>query len=346
MTVTRLYQTGFEINTISELESYPNTDFGTQSMTISTTKAKRGSRSMRMNTGDQPRGKAFSATAIRAGYFINHNVVATNDQGCLAIIPCSLATPSLVYWDEASGEIRLRVNGSTVDTIDAAAAGFATVDTWYHIGITYKADASAGFFSVYLDGTQILTYSGNTGTSTSGFYMGGDVTGGSGWKAEAYIDDLTLDDITGESDAPVPSPEYLWIIADGAGASTNLTPNTGANYAAVDDTTPDDDTTYVYGDADGEKDSYTMSDITLPASYGIVARIAVAWARKTDAGTDSQFKLGSRSNGGTELLSSGKTLATAYGVIWERQTTDPDSAAWTETTINNSQGVIEAEGTF
>ncbi len=346
MTITRIYQTGFELNTISELQSYPNTDFGSQSMTISTTKAKRGARSMRMNTNDQPRGKAFSATQIRAGFFINHNDVDTSDKGILAIIPCSLATPSIVYWDEASGELRLRVNGSTVDSIDVAAAGFSNVNTWYHIGVAYKADASSGFFSVYLDGVQILTYSGNTGTSISGFYMGGDVDTGSGWLAEAYIDDFTLDDTTGESDAPVPSPEYLWIVANGAGASTNLTPNTGANYAAVDDTTPDDDTTYVYGDADGVKDSYAMSDITLPAGYGIVARIAAAWARKSDAGTDSQFKLGSRSNGGTEALSSGKTLATAYGVIWERQTTDPDAAAWTETTINNSEGVIETEGSF
>lgn len=348
MTITRLFQSGFELNTINEVDGYPNSDFGASNeMTISTTKFKRGARSLRATSAaNRPRGKAFSATQIRAGFFVNHaGLNGGSAQAAIAIIPCSLATASVLYWHSSSNELRLRVNNATVDTIDVGTAGFATVDTWYHLGVTYKADGSTGFFSVYLDGVQILTYTGNTGTSISGLYLGGRVST-LDWASNVYFDDLTIDDAASESDAAVPSVEYLWIVADGAGASTNLTPNTGANYAAVDDTTPDDDSTYVYGTADGVKDSYTMSNITLPSGYGIAARIATAWARKTNAGVDSQFKLGSRSNGGTELLGSGIALATSYGMITQRQTTDPDSAAWTETTINNSQGVIETEGSF
>lgn len=346
MTVTRLYQTGFELNTISELESYPDSDFGTQNMTISTTKARTGSRAMRMNTADQPRGKSCSTTQIAAGFYINHNNVAGGDQAIVAIIRSSFATPSLVYWDETSGELRLRVNNSTVDTIDAAAAGFGNVDTWYHIGITYKADASSGFFSVYLDGVEILTYSGNTGTTINGVYVGGETTGTGGWSAEAYVDDFYLNDTVGESDAPPSSYRYLWSITDGAGASTNLTPNTGTNYAAVDDTTPDDDTTYVYATASGVKDSYTTANVTVPAGHSVVAVIPTAWARKTDSGTDSQWKLGTRASGGTEVLGSAQSLGTGYAIIWDRQTTEPGGAAWDETKVNASEAVIESAGSF
>lgn len=346
MTVTRLYQTGFELNTISELESYPTTDFGTQSMSISTTKAKTGSRSMRMNTADQPRGKSCSTTQIAAGFYLNHNDVNNADQAILVAIRTSFATASLVYWDETSGELRLRVNGSTVDTVDVAAAGMATVDTWYHIGVTYKANASTGFFSVYLDGVKILEFTGNTGTTINGVYVGGETGGTGGWLAEAYVDDFYLNDTAGESDAPPSSYRYLWSIANGAGASTNLTPNTGSNYQAVDDTTPDDDTTYVYATASGTKDSYTTADVTVPAGHSVVAVIPTAWVRKTDSGTDSQWKLGTRASGGTETLGSAQSLGTGYGIIFERQTTEPGGAAWDQTKVNNSQTIIESAGSF
>lgn len=349
MTITRLWQAGAELNFIDELAGFPNDDysFGSIEMTVSSTKAKRGTRSFRTTDNARPRGAAFSATQIRASFFINHNSLdAAGDAGVLAIIRCSLATESILYWDYDTDTLRLRVNNTVEDSIDVAVAGFATVDTWYHIGITYLADGSSGFFSVYLDGIQILTFTGNTGTSISGFYLGGHLASNKGWDNYTYFDDITIDDASGEADAPVPSVEYLWSIANGAGASTNLTPNTGANYAAVDDVTPDGDTTYVYGDADGEKDSYETADVTIPAGYGIVAKIPTALARKTDAGTDSKFRLGTRTTGGVENLGSGQSLPTGYGVIFERQTTDPDTAAWTQTTINNSQVVIEADGTF
>ncbi|HUV56647.1 MAG TPA: hypothetical protein VMV84_05375, partial [Dehalococcoidales bacterium] len=41
------------------------------------------------------------------------------------------------------------------------------------------------------------------------------------------------------------APDTVTIRPGSAGDETNLTPNTGANWAAVDEATSDDDTTYV-----------------------------------------------------------------------------------------------------
>lgn len=347
MTLTRIFQAGAELNTINEFANYPTTTYGNATAVISSTKARTGTYALRSSSNVQPRGKGFSATTFRAGFFLNHNgAFSGTRQPAICIIPTSLAAPIIVYWDAASGELRLVCNGTTQDTASVSATGFSTTNTWFHIGIFYHGDATTGVISIYLDGVQILSWTGNTGTGALGLYVLGQNSASTGWADYVYVDDLYIDDATGESDAPPSSYRFDWQIANGAGASTNLTPNTGANYAAVDDTTPDDDTTYVYAAASGVKDAYATSNITVPAAHRVTAVIPTAWVRKTDAGTASQWKLGTRSNGGTEVLGSAQSLSTSYGPIWERQTTEPGGADWDESKCNNAQVIIESAGSF
>lgn len=348
MTITRLFQSGAELGVIGELSSYPNTDFGTSDMTVSTSAPRTGARSFAASGNNQrPRGRAFTATQIRAGFYQRHNgIFAAGRQAVLCAIPTSFATASILYWDETTGDLRLRVNNATVANISAAAAGYSSVNTYYHIGITYKASATVGFITVYLDGIPILTFSGNTGTTISGFYIGGGVSGNAAWGATAYFDDLYVDDTTGEADAPPSSFRFDWKSANGAGASTALTVSGAAsNYLAVDDIPVNDDTDYVVAASSGLKDSYAVADFTLPAGYVVNALIPTSWARRTDAGTDSRWKLGTRLSG-TEVVGSAQALATSYGMIFERQTAKPGGGSWSETDVNSAEFVHESSGSF
>jgi hypothetical protein len=346
LSITRLFQSGAELGVIGELASFPNNDYGGFDITVSTTAPRTGARSFAMSSNNQrPRGKAFTATQIRAGFYLRHNNLTATRQGVLWVAPGSFATETLLYWDEASGELRLRVNNSTVASISAAAAGFATVNTYYHIGVTFKANASTGFISVYLDGVQVLTYSGNTGTTISGFYVGGGIGAFGTWSNTAYIDDLYVDDTTGEADAPPSSLRFDWKSANGAGTATGLSVSAGTNYQAVDDIPVNDDTDYVYAASSGLKDYYTVADFTLPAGYVVNALIPTSWARRTDAGTDSQWKLGTRLSG-TDVIGSARSMGTSYGVLYERQTTKPGGGAWSESDVNSAEFVHESAGSF
>jgi len=347
MTITRLWQAGAELQHVDELDQSPAYEGG--SLTISSTKARTGTYSFRGSVGQ---GKAIDGgtTQIRAGLYLNHNDLGAKSSSWKPVIYyVKSSSDILVQWNGATDNLELLVGGVLQDSAPSSTAGFSTIDTWLHCGITCKADASTGFVSFYVDGTQVLTYSGNTGTSITGVYFSGDNSIG-GFATYAYWDDFYLDDTVGEADGPVPSPRFSFLLPNGAGTHTNMTPNTGANYAAVDDSgAPDDDTTYVYATSASVKDSYALTNttpsVTVPAGYNVIAVIAAAWARKTDAGVATTLQIGTRLSA-SETIGSAQTLATDYGPLFERQTTKPGGGAWSESDIDSAEVILQSAGAY
>lgn len=354
MTITRIWQAGAELQHVNELEAYTSVLVSTTPATISNTKAKTGTYSFRFQDYTFPIGASCSTTQIRANAFMNHLGVDASASTKAMLIYITVATISdiRVYWVQSTGLLTLEVNGSVVDTIDVSVAGFSNTDTWYSVGVTCKTDSSTGFVSIYIDGIQVLTWTGNTGSLIDGVYYGGNAGSSSiaGWDNYLYMDDFYVDDTVGEADAAPPSPRFSFLLPNGAGNYTNWTPNTGSNYAAVDETgAPDDETTYVYATSSGVQDSYALTNttagVTVPAGYAIDAVIPIAWARKTDAGTASTLKLGTRLSG-TNAIGSAQSLATSFGPVWERQTTDPGAGAWSEADIDSTEIVLESAGAY
>lgn len=352
MAVTRLFQAGAEIQHVNEVDV--NTGIGgNASPVVSSTKAKTGTYSFSTTNG-YPFGKNItSTTQIRAGAFINHNdVLSTNSRAAILGVLTNAATPFCrVQWNGSGAPaIELIVNNVSVATVAVTSSGMASLNTWYHCAITYKASATVGFFSFYVDGVQKLTWSGNTATAITGVYMGGGLgVGNAGWGSTAYFDDFYCDDTVAEADAAPTSPRFPFLIENGAGNYTNWGVNTGTNTAALDDGVPDDDTTYTYATASGVKDSFALTNttagVTVPAGYSIEAVIPIAWAKKTDAGTASTLKVGTRLSA-TDLVGSAQTLATSYGPVWERQTTKPGGGAWTEANIDAAEIYLESAGSY
>lgn len=354
MTVTRLWQAGGELQHLNELEEFsyslPSSNYSGSAPAISSTKKKTGSYSFNMSGPAKPRGRAItSTTQIRAGAFLNHNGTALNI-GTPVLLYVGSTVNIWVQWNDDGGLLELYVGTTLRASVSESTGGFSTTDTWRHIAITCKADASAGFVSFYLDGVQKLTWTGNTGTAIDKVAIGGNNNAFGRCFADGYFDDFYIDDTAGEADAAPPSPRFPFLPVNGSGNYTGWSVNTGTNSAAVDDSgAPNDDTDYVYATAAGVKDSYALTNttagVTVPAGYSIEAVIPTAWARKTDAGTASTLKLGTRLSA-TDLVGSAQTLTTAYGPVMERQTTKPGGGTWTESDIDSTEIYLESAGSF
>jgi hypothetical protein len=351
MTITRIGQLTAELQYTGAFQ----TD-GTNAPTISSTKANTGTYSYRLDSSDDPSGLGFAErTYMRASGWFNHNgLFNSSSKGILFLLypsGASISGAHYLIWVQSTNTLELYIAGSLVASVSAATVGFGSTDTWYHLGLTFKAHASSGYISVYLNGTLILTYTGNTGTAgIVACYFGGrnsSIGGaGSAWSNYLYVDDFYIDDTSGEADSAPSGRRFLYSAVNGAGQNAQFTPvGSGSNYQNVDDATPDGDTTYNRAQSSGLRDTFTTANITLPANHVIRAAIPVAIVRKTDAGLASQLKLHSY-DGSSYQHGSAQGVATTYGIVFERQSLKPNGAAWNETDFNAMQFGYESAGAF
>lgn len=323
-------------------------DFLTEGATaavISNTKAKTGTYSYRHQTTTNPTGLAIPASdQIRAGYWLNHLGIPAGAQGWL-LRWIQGSTLNGFYWDEDDTLVRLSLNGSNVASVSLGGSNINRNDTWMHIGVNVYANAS-GFATLYVDGLQVLTYSGNTAGNIDTVYFGGRIGGGSGWGVSAYFDDFYVDTATGESDVAPPSKRFLFSLVNAAGTNAQWTPSAGSNFQNVDDSgAPDGDTTYNKAASAALKDTFNTTNITVPADHVIRAAIPLAIVKRTDTGVASQIRLHSY-DGATYQNGSDQTPSGSYNTLWERQTLQPDSSAWNETDFNAMEFGLESRGSF
>lgn len=316
---------------------------GATAAVISSTKAKTGTYSYRHQTTANPTGMTITSTAqLRAGFWLNHAGISNNSNSELfRIYRAAGGSPHAVIWDQNDALIRIAIGGANVASASLASTNINRNDTWMHIGITFYAHASAGYLSVYVDGVQVLTYTGNTSGNVDSIYFGGQ-----GWNISAYFDDFYVDDTTGESDAAPSAKRFLFSLVNAAGADAQFTPSAGSNYQNVDDSgAPDSDTTYNAALSAALKDTFNTADITMPADHVIRAAIIIAVVKRTDAGTASQIKLHSY-DGATYQSGTAQTPTTSYNTIFERQPLQPDATAWNEVDFEAMQYGYESAGAF
>src|SRR5690606_26273973 len=129
---------------------------------------------------------------------------------------------------------------------------------------------------------------------------------------------LISDIVISSASTPV-GPATVWLhLPDGDGDHTDLTPSSGPdNYAMVDENPPDGDTTYVYGDTDGEYDLYALSD--LPAgTWEVLAVQTVIDARTDDGGARNLIPV--LKTNGSEHRGTSTPVSASYAThleVWE-----------------------------
>lgn len=347
MTITRLKQLGAELNDVlSEFTSRSNTGLIT-----SNTQAQSGTYSFRF-LQDYTASIVLDTTytQLRVGFFAHHVGAASGDDPQLISFRGGGVTGLDLRWDGDATTFTLYRDSTLIDSV--LSAEFAAEGAWHHVGIDLKVANSGGWFYLYLDGVEILSFDGDTLGSVSSIDT---VRFGSArtlqyWDNYLYIDDIFIESTTGES-APAVVPDYRFLYAtpNGNGNSSQWDGNDGNstdNYLLVDDIPHDSDTTYVESAVSGENDTYAMTSPTIPTGWEVSAVIPVAVAKKLNAGGALNLKLETRttiSGSPSYATSAAITLGTSYAVAWERRPLNPSGGGWTAAMISDLQIGVQTD---
>lgn len=334
MAIVRQWQTGFEHNDVSEYIALNG------SPSISTTKTRTGTYSLRTAQGSV---YFVGDSVAQAMLSINLNHLGLASGASYAVLVSlydGVTQVAEVRW-YADGTLRAFCGGSQVES--AAVATMNLENTWINIGVDFKLHNTTGWFYVYVDGVEEISYNASQ-TDQSGssdferFVIGnGPGDGTEKWDDYIYFDDCWWDSSVGESPAAAPtSYRYFLILPNADGNYSQFDGSDGNsvnNYELVDEIPPDNDTTYVTSDVDTERDSYEMGNYTIPVGSSIASVIPVAKARKESAGSSYGMTLFTRESA-TDGDGSKHNLGTGWAFIFERQPLDPGGGAWDQAELN------------
>ena len=348
MAITRVWQAGAEFNdTLLEFTSRTGSAF-----TTSTTAPNTGTYSFRAALFNDA-SKIFSTTytQMRTGFYFRHSGAYSDRVPEIVEFKNGGTSVVSVYWNGMTNQIDLYVGGVLQNS--AASAIFATQEIYHNCGLDVKI-AVAGWATFYVEGVAIVTFSGDTtvgSASIDSIRFTAYVDASTAWSSYVYIDDIYVDDTSGEASAAVPPSLTFELVHPNAdGTSSGLTGSDGDqinNYLLVDEVTPDDDATYVYGASSGIKDTYNMAAMSvLAADIEVQSVIPIADARKVNVALDVKYQSIVRSNV-TETVGAAQAVDTAYALYWDRVTLDPNgSVAWTEAAVNAMEIGLQTAGTY
>lgn len=217
-------------------------------------------------------------------------------------------------------------------------------DTWYLLEFHIKIADTGGIIQMKVDGIMDIDYTGDTKPSTQttidNLYLRGL------GNEHIKVDDIAINDTSGAADNSwCGEGRVIYLPDDSAGDSTQLTPNTGENWAAVDERAHDSDTTHVEGSTVDNYDLYNLIASGLATGSTILRVIPVAVARDTIA-NGGKIQIGIKTNS-TEYWSADKTLAVTYtGQDGNEYLVNPQTGvAWTIAELDALQVGVKVRGT-
>lgn len=257
---------------------------------------------------------------IGHGDWIIHHAFGSNDH---------------INWRDTN-EIGVTTNAGT----QVSSSGTFTKTGYHWVECEVYYHASAGTVKAWIDGTQVIDASSQaTGTRPSSV---SPIIGGSQTThiAKGYYDDIIVSDGAGSYNATRPLGDSViqsLLPSDNGNSSVLVGSDADStdNYLHVDEEEPDDNTSYVEGTSEGDKDTYLLPD--LAGTGGSILAIEVQQhATKTDSGTKygrSVVRTGGTDYGLTSVaLPEDPTYSNFRDIVEE----NPDTtAAWTSPEINS-----------
>jgi hypothetical protein len=345
MTITRLKQAGGEFDAANGANLLAGYEWDSQSANfhVSSNNPKSGTYSYNpagstdyaqwnVNTSQLRTAGHWMATAAAGPASIMYNIRLLDAQNNV-----------LVGVGFLNNDLKLYIGGS----VQATATSLWVQNQYRHIGLDVKIDASAGWANVYIDGVLVASFSGATGSNpVTQVRWGGAANSAYG----NYLDDLYLDDSTGESaPAALADRRFVPLYPNANGTYSEGTGSDGNkvdNYLLVDDhSAANGDTDYVEATALDQRETYNLTTTTIPNGWAVAAVIPIITVEKTDAVVDTKAALMLRYNG-TDWQGADQSLPSAYGNRWEQRTTQPDGSAWTQAAIDGLEAGFRGRGTF
>jgi hypothetical protein len=254
-----------------------------------------------------------------------------------------------LYDGSSTVGINLRLNSSGYwqlyrgnSLLETDIVASVALDVWYWIELKVKCHDTAGTYELRVDTvTRMSATSVDTKAGSNAWHDGYRFFGGlaGGWS-HYHLDDFFLMDGSGSFNNDfLGNQRIVALRPDSAGDSTDWTPNTGANYAAVDETDPDGDTTYVESGTPADKDLYDFDDIS-GMTDDIRGVQSVIICRETDTETFSIYmpmKSTTENQGSSQVIGT-QSYVSRLRVMEENPVT---TNQWTIAEVNAAQFGIE-----
>lgn len=344
--------------TFEGFEAYDNTAQAAQSLNtsvggsaaISTAQARTGARSF--TTGPASTGNFFRRVFTRT----NTTVIVG------AAFRFSSVTPNTAYrlihfGDTVNGigqtGFGLNTNGNLVVGRGVAVnnTSFFTVlatngaeteptNTWVYYELKVLLDHTAnGSFTLRRNGQVVL--SGSNVITTSGSNIDVNAVTLRTDVSTNYCDDLYVCDGAGSLNNDFLGQVRVAALRPDANFAVGWTPNTGANWDAVNDTTPDDDATYVEAATTGLEDLYDVTN--LPADTVAVRGVMVQYRGRLNTAGAAELRTLLRS-GSTTVQGALDAQDVGYRYYSTLHETDPaTSAAWTPAAVDAVKAGVRRE---
>lgn len=356
--MARLWQCGFEQNTFSadvEITAMVGT------LTMSTTTVRSGSYAARVSS--------LTSGVARS---VSYKFASANGNGpyffraCFRFATFPSAANRIILLQNSAGTTRAWIDidsGGVLRLFDGAGQITGTVtlssNTWYVIEMWYDASGagSTDTLKACVDGIEFAaSTTRNHGSGINTFIVGGNLGTEANTTGDWFIDDLAVNDSTGASQTSYPGMGKIIHLKPSAAGDANTfgtqvggTAGAANNFTRVNEVTPDDATSYNGSSATGQEDLFNVDDSGLSASDTI--NLVAVGVRMAASGVDPSITLKLeilKTSGGTKAQSSSFFVSSA---TWHSNTlpadgpgnyklvryTDPDGAAWTNSTLDSMQ---------
>jgi len=227
---------------------------------------------------------------------------------------------------------------STSTTLGQSSGGLITAGSWNHFEIKFSISTTVGSVEVRLNGVTIIAVTDlNLGSTAIGIVQYRCTYSSIGGSFQAWnIDDVVLWNNAGSVNNDFIGPARVYTQYPSADMSPMEWDVVGAasGAAAINNSTPDDDTSYVQADSEDLLAEFTIG--TLPADVERITSIhMVPRGRITDGGAG--VILSYIKSDGEIAEGANKSLSTSYAYRGEVFQVDPDGdIQWTKTKAQNA----------
>jgi hypothetical protein len=230
---------------------------------------------------------------------------------------------------------------AAIGTVLATGTGAAlTENAWHYIEVVGTIHNSTGAVTVYVDGASYVSVSGTDTQGQAGSTMD-TIRMVACAATSAEPNHFVWDDIYYCDTAVALGECRVDTLRPSADtADSDFTPSSGGdNFAMVDETQADGDTTYVASATATDLDFYTMGN--LPVSPATIHAVQITMLARKDDATTRALRTKIRSNGD---VANGATsaMSSTFQFFDDLHEQDPDSAgAWTAPAVNALDAGVE-----